>query len=201
MKKILFVLLLLISPSLFAQYVDASIFLKSTSSHRTVNAIPWITMEPTTNGVLFQVRYNFDAKDALTVFVGKNISLGKGVNLVPQLGYIYSEKYEAVTQELWTLISDDVISVFMLNQLSVGVSNKYSDFLYHWTEVLFPLNTYISIGFAEQVFTYLDVSGVYFDVGPTAKISIAQKFYLKPWITYDFTHNEQKVFLGIGYVF
>lgn len=199
MKKILFVLLFSIS-SLFAQYADVSVFLKSTSSNRTVNAIPWITTEPMTNGILFQGRYNFDAEDALAIFAGKNISLGD-INLVPQIGYIYSDEYQAVTQELWTLVSTTDISVFMLNQLSIGTASEYSDFLYHWTEVLFPMSNFISIGFSEQVFTYLNDSGVYFDIGPTAKIFVTEKLYLKPWITYDFTYEEQKIFLGIGYVF
>lgn len=190
------VLILVVASVSFAQNTpnDLATYFKVTKSG--TQKIPWYTYS---QGQLFvEARYNFDWHNATTLFIGRSIERN-GATFIPEIGIIAGGGHRAISPEILFSTSRGKLSIFTLNQ--VAVSSTDPNFIFHFADFMYKVNSHLKVGFDEQA--YYERSRSFkpdVDFGPVVKVS-ADGFYLKIWYSFNPTGRARKTFFGLGRVF
>lgn len=183
---------------------DISVFGIYRLESETGTPLMWFTQE---NGRYFlEARANFDWANTATVAIGKTMSFGN-YWATPKVGILLamsSSGYDGVTLEANHGISFGDFSVFQMNQISVGLRNANPTFFYDYSEISYSPIKNVSFVYGAQFFRALETQEGeeslewWIDHGPAVKISFKGGFYMKPWLTWDPNHDNQKVIVGVG---
>ncbi len=192
----------LISVSSFSQSGDVSLWTKvhKKGSHISTEYIPWVTYD---SGELFlEFRNNFDWGNSTTLFLGKSFQLNDSVVVIPEIGFVNGPNYNSFTGQILLCGGSDNVSWISMNQYSWGSGDSSTNFVYHWTEILFKVNERVSVGVGEQVYWEPGIDAE-LDIGPVVKFLFSKGFYLKLWGTINPTQtsNDKKLFAGVGKIF
>ena len=196
MKKTLWIAILalvlsvILAPPVMAQ-TDASTWFKMRDGEVTV--IPWYVYN--SDKIFVDARYNFDAGDSASVFLGK--SYGDKVKFIPAVGAI-GGKYFGLSAELNIVGKLGKVEYFVMNQYSLGLGGK-ADFAYHWIDLMIPVSKRVSVGFDEQLYCEKGSKGE-FDYGPVIKFKDSKNRFIKVWYAFS-TGDFDKTFFGIGQSF
>lgn len=187
-----------LSGPVFGQAHNASVWVNA-PSQGTAQLIPWYTY--TGKDLAFDIRHNFDAEDTFAAFAGTPVSAGD-FTIVPSAGALVGN-YEGISAQINLFGGGENFSVFSMNQYSKGLSGS-SDFFYHWTEILYSANSWLSIGIGEEVFSSFSGDPLV-NVGPSVRIDMPAGTHLKVWPVVSPTHPESPgsptLYSGLGVTF
>ena len=177
---------------------NASLWIKVVQGQSKSQMIPWVTYD--TGKIFLETRSNFDWPDAFTVFLGKSFQKGNSLTIIPKIGMIWSDKYKAVTPEVLVFGGRGKLAWTAVNQLSFGSGKDRPDFAYHWTEVLWKMNSRLYLGVKEQVYWKYSVAGLnpQLDTGPVLKVLLPYGSYVKCMGTVNPVTSIKKLNIGIG---
>ena len=188
--------------------LDASVYFKATHQgdlEQTQATIPWATYAGNDN-LFFDCRYNFDAKNAASAFIGRVYTLTSDgtVQITPELGVIAGKEYIGLSPEFYIWGQTGRVSYITLNQYAAGASGWSPNFFYHWAELRYVVvDKQLELGLTWQGYVEpASGTGMSFDGGPLVKV-MSGPAYVK--VTYNMSATEtnparlDKWFLGIGW--
>ena len=115
--------------------------------------IPWLVTTGLNKGTpAFDIRYNFDSKNALSAFAGWSF-LSKDESLVamPLLGYIGGPEYRGLSSQVYLLYQNKHWDIFSQNQFTHGLNDESPDMLYTWTLMLYKVQPWLFLGISEDI--------------------------------------------------
>ncbi len=186
--------------------LDMSLTFKATQQGNlptSQTVIPWATYTHESSGLFVDVRQNFDAVDAASVFIGRvyNLTESGTVQITPELGVIGGEKFIGLSPEFYIWGKKGSVAFITLNQLAV--SDRSNDFLYHWSEVRYVCSPRLEVGLTWQA--YLEPTsgtGASIDGGPLVRVN-AGPAYVKAMYNLSLTETKpsrlDKIFLVVGW--
>lgn len=154
--------------------------------------IPWSVYS--SDMVFLDVRYNFDAAESAAAFIGKPYKVGE-VQIIPAVGGIVG-KYNGFSAEVNVIGKLGKTAYFTMNQYSLGAGGS-PNFIYHWTDLLYPLGKYVQAGFDEQLYWEPGTTGKW-DYGPVVKVTLGNGMYFKGWLAAS-NIGPHSTFVGIGH--
>lgn len=186
--------------------LDMSLTFKATqqgSLPTSQTVIPWATYTNGSTALFLDVRQNFDATDAASVFVGRvyNLTANGAVQITPELGAISGKNYLGLSPEFYIWGQVGQFNFITLNQYAV--SGKSRDFAYHWAEVRYICSPQLEVGVTWQTFLEpTSGTGASIDGGPLVRVN-AGPAYVKAMYNFSLTETKpsrlDKVFLVVGW--
>jgi hypothetical protein len=148
-----------------------------------------------------EARVNFDAKETAGIFLGRTFSKSKKFWITPKIGILFGLNdlgYDGVSPEFNLGGKLKSFSYFAMNQFSIAITKDKPNFLYNYTQFGYKLFPWLQIDYSAQFYYELNSGAVWIDQGPQLLI-LWNKFYIKPWYTWDPGHTKVRKFIcGVG---
>lgn len=150
---------------------------------------------------LFEVRYNFDYENALSLYYGHSFSKefenGGELSFTPALGFTTGRDFSAVGITTHTIYEKNKWKFYSINQYNVGASDLSDNIVYHWIDVTYWLTDWLNIGISEQYYESGNFNN--FDIGPSVGFEFGD-IYGKIY-AWDIGSENAYTGIWIGYYF
>lgn len=175
-----------------------SVYTISRNGGTETQPLAWFTHEE--KKYFIEARMNFDAKETGAILAGKTFYFSKHFWVTPKTGILFgfnNQGFDGSTTEINFGGAFGKFGYFSMNQIAVSFHKDVSSFQYGYYQVGYKITKWLELDYSLQIF---NSTSAWVDQGPQLSISIG-KFSVKPWVTFDNTHNTEKYILGLGYNF
>jgi len=133
------------------------------------------------NGLVVDVRYNYDAPKMVGAFVGKQFG-GDKLYVIPEIGYVGGDGFRGISPEVYFGASVGRFSLSTQWQWVANLRESAGSWGYQWNEILLKIGEHLSVGADSQTFWEKGAgASADTDVGPALKLGFGGSWSLRVW--------------------